>query len=289
LQAASKQTVRLPDQDATQTRDVVTDEVSAGYLRVLGIPLVAGRAFDAADGAGSDAVIVNESLARMYWGENVASAVGRTIIAGRPRHIIGVARDVRTDDVEQVYARFYEPLRLTTIPNVFVRGPAARVVGDVEVIARQFDARMRAKVTPLAVVLEQRLAHDIALGRLASTLGGLALALATLGMLGVFAFWVQWRQRELGVRMALGARQHQIVALVLRGSSVAIGVGVAIGAGAAALTSRFLEGHLYGVSPLDPSAYGGVVALLAVAGLVAVYVPARRATAIDPAASLRAE
>jgi len=284
----SKNTVRLPEQNATQAKDVVTDEVSPGYLRILGIPLVVGRAFEKAD-AGSDVVIVNESLARMYWGENPSAAVGRTIVSGRPRRIIGVARDVRTDDVEQVYARYYEPLRPTTIPNVLVRGPAARVTGVVDAVARQFDGRMRAKVTPLTVYLEQRLAHDIALGKLASTLGSLALALATLGMLGVFAFWVQWRQRELGVRLALGAQRHQIVALVLRGSFTAIAVGVVVGSVAAALSSRFLEGHLYGLSPLDATSYIGVVLLLVVAGLIAVYVPARRATGIDPVASLRCE
>jgi len=286
FESVSKSTVRLPAQNAAEAKDVVTDEVSPSYFRVLGIPLVAGRAFEPAD-AGTSAIVVNETLARLYW--NGADALGKTVVAGRPRRIIGIARDVRSDAADAVYARFYEPLQLHTIPNIFVRTSAVRVASEVETVGRQLDARMRARVQPLAVYLEQRLAPDIALGRLATSLAVLALCLATLGMLGVFAFWVQRRQRELGVRIALGAQPRQIVGLVLRGSGSAIGVGLVLGVGAAALSSRFLQGHLYGLSTLDPLSYGVVAAVLAVAGLLAVFVPARRATRIDPALSLRCD
>ncbi len=286
FESVSKSTVRLPTENADQARDVVTDEVSSTYFRVLGIPLVAGRSFER-DDIGGDAIVVNESLARLYW--NVGEAVGKTLVAGRPRRIIGVARDVRSDATDAVYARFYEPLQLHTIPNVFVRTSPVRVASEAERIARQLDGRMRVGVRPLLGYLEQRLAHDVALGRLATSLGILALWLATLGMLGVFAFWVQWRQRELGVRIALGAQPREVVALVLRGSMSAIAAGLVLGVGAAALAARFLESHLYGLSPLDPLSYGVVAALLGVAGLVAVFVPARRATRIDPAMSLRCE
>jgi ABC-type antimicrobial peptide transport system permease subunit len=118
-------------------------------------------------------------------------------------------------------------------------------------------------------------------------LGVLGLTLATIGMFGVFAYAVRQRTKEIGIRMALGASPVTIVRLVLSGNTRAISVGLAAGLVGALAASQVLRGSLYGLSPLDPIAYGGVVLLLATAALMASYMPARRATRVDPVMALR--
>jgi ABC-type antimicrobial peptide transport system permease subunit len=124
---------------------------------------------------------------------------------------------------------------------------------------------------------------------LAAAVGVLALALATLGVWGVFAYVVQERRREIGIRMAIGARGRQIAALVLRSTGRATLSGLALGALGALGAGYTLRGYLYGVSPLDPMALGAVLALLGIAALAATLVPVRRAVRIDPAVALRTE
>jgi putative ABC transport system permease protein len=113
--------------------------------------------------------------------------------------------------------------------------------------------------------------------------------LATVGMFGVFAYAVRQRTREIGIRMALGAQSADVVRLILAGHSRAVMVGLVVGLLGAIAASQVLRGFLYGLSPFDPIAYLGVAVLLAFAGLAASYVPARRATRIDPLAALRHE
>jgi putative ABC transport system permease protein len=139
---------------------------------------------------------------------------------------------------------------------------------------------------PLTDNLAPRVRKSRVAAIMAGALGGLALMLASMGMFGVFAYLVQQRTREIGVRMALGARGPQVVAVVLRASAWAIGVAGAAGAVAA---SRLLGSYLVGLSPLDPIAYGAVLLLLGSAGVLATYWPARRATRIDPVIGLRWE
>jgi ABC-type antimicrobial peptide transport system permease subunit len=120
-------------------------------------------------------------------------------------------------------------------------------------------------------------------------LGLFALILATVGMWGVFAYVVQQRTKEIGIRMALGARPPQVIRLVLGGSSRAVMIGLAAGFGIALPMSRLMRNVLYGVSPLDPIAYLSVASILAVAGIAASYAPARRASRVDPVGALRHE
>ena len=124
---------------------------------------------------------------------------------------------------------------------------------------------------------------------LASALGLIAIAFASIGVFGVVAYLVQQRTREIGVRMALGARSRQVVGSVLRSSSPALAIGLAVGLGAALAGSKLLASSLIGISPLDPVAYAAVLLVLACAGIVAVLVPALRATHVDPVTALRCE
>jgi putative ABC transport system permease protein len=120
-------------------------------------------------------------------------------------------------------------------------------------------------------------------------LGGFALALATVGVCGVFGDVVQQRTREIGIRLALGAQRRDVVRLILAGNSGAVLAGLAAGLIGAMAGARLLQRELYGLSPFDPAAYAGVALILAAAGLTASYWPARRASRLDPAAALRHE
>src|SRR6185369_16369135 len=124
---------------------------------------------------------------------------------------------------------------------------------------------------------------------IAGMLGAFALALAVIGISGVFAYVVEQRTKEIGIRMALGAAPQQVVSIVLSGTMRAVFAGLGIGFVVAAGAAKLLGQYLYGVSPYDPRAYAAVAGVLGIAALIAAYLPARRATRVDPLAALRVE
>jgi putative ABC transport system permease protein len=172
---------------------------------------------------------------------------------------------------------------------VIVRASDRAAIDAATTAARRADGRIFARTRPLVDNIAPRVRSSRVAAILAGTLGGLALVLASVGMFGVFAYWVQQRTREIGVRMALGARGIEVVTLVLRASAWTIVVGGFTGAAGAVAASGLLRSYLFGLSPIDPAAYIGVVVLLAVSATFATYIPARRATRIDPVVALRAE
>jgi predicted permease len=276
----------LPGQDEKQRRPVMILSASPGYFDLLRIPIVAGRAFER-DEQGRISALVNETLARRHWpGEN---PVGKTfLLNGRPREIVGVVKDTNSVYIDRIEPLVYLPLEAPSSARVLV--PAAGNASEIvrAAVARR-DLRVRVQITPLSENLERALAPSRAGAQLAGVLGGFALVLATVGMFGVFAYVVEQRTREIGIRMALGALPHQVVGIVLRSSSRALVAGLAVGIGAAVGASRLLESRLFGVSPLDPIAYGAVMLLLAAAAAAATLLPARRAARIDPIRALRHE
>ena len=151
------------------------------------------------------------------------------------------------------------------------------------------EARAVVNVTPLQDRFEGLISELDFAPMAASILGVLGLTLATIGMFGVFAYAVRQRTREIGIRMALGAHPGAITRLVLAGNSRAVTIGIGVGLAGAIAASQVLRGSLYGLSPLDPIAYGGVVLLLTAAATVASYLPARRAMRVDPTLALRHE
>ena len=156
-------------------------------------------------------------------------------------------------------------------------------------IVARIDPRVRLQTTPLSAHLEARVAESKWGPMLGAVLGGFALALATVGMFGVFAYAVRQRTREIGIRMALGAQPSAVVRLVLAGHSRAVAAGLVAGLFGAVASSIVLRNRLHGLSPFDPVAYLGVAVLLAAAGFAASYVPARRAVRVDPVVALRYE
>lgn len=279
-------------------------QVSADYLKTMGIPLVRGRPFSAGDDEGAmPAAIINETMARQYWpGED---AIGKRFKLGDPqddipwRTIVGVAGDVRQMGVDEpVKAEMYIPYAQIKEQQWFApRDLVIRTTVDPLsiVAAARNEIHQVDSSQPISNVrtMDEVLGEETASRRLGMTLltifAALALLLATLGIYGVLAYYVVQHTQEIGVRVALGAQRRNIFALVLRkGMSLTL-LGVGIGLGAAFALTRLMASLLYGVSATDPLTYAAIALLLSTVALVACYLPARRATKVDPMVALTYE
>jgi predicted permease len=266
---------------------ILFHEVSGGYFEALGVPILAGRNFEPGDD-GRQVAVFNQAAARRYWpGEN---PVGKTIVSNdRTRTIVGIARDAHTTDLGSIEPTMYFPISGHGVPTIVVRDPAPGAVDRIAAIVKQLEPRAELKAEPLSANFRQQIQPSIYGAAVAGFLGVLALLMASVGMAGVFAYAVSQRTREIGVRMALGARPKQVVWLVLASSLRALVVGTLAGLVGAAGMSSLLVHAMPGVTPSDPMAYAGVLAILAAAVALASVVPARRATRVDPVRALRWE
>jgi ABC-type antimicrobial peptide transport system permease subunit len=261
------------------------------------MPLVAGRSFDARDDArGRPVVIVNETLAGLFW--PAQNAIGQRVVAeGATLEVVGVARDGKYQNIgETPRPAIFRPLAQTSpgTATVAVRtsGPASEMAPAVRRAMQQVDANvavydlrsMEAHLDNGSAFFPFRMAAF-----LTSLFGGMGMLLASIGLYGMIAYHVGQRTHEIGVRMALGARSADIVRDVLaRGGRFAL-IGIVIGVVLSAGLGQFLKGLLLGVSPFDPAIHGAVAGLLVGICLVASFVPARRATAVDPLIALRSD
>ncbi|MCA1577498.1 MAG: ABC transporter permease [Acidobacteria bacterium] len=278
-------------------------EVSANYLQAMNIPLRHGRYFDKRDNENSMRVaIINETMARQYWpGQNV---LGRRFNIGDPNdgewmEIIGIVADVRQMGLDEpVKAEMYLPYRQVTdwpgfVPRALAirtSGDTSNVVGAVRQIIREVDpdqpiSNIATMSEVLGVEAEQRRMGMIMLAAFA----GLALLLASLGIYGVLAYFVTQHTNEIGVRIALGANRSNILALVLKKGMGLTLLGVAIGLAAAFALTRLMSSLLFGVKAFDPLTFVAVPLLLTTVALLACWIPARRATKVDPMVALRYE
>ena len=284
--------------------------VSPGMFHTLGTPLVAGRDFTWTDLYGlRDVAIISENLARELWGSSEA-ALGRRVreyYAPRSpwREIVGVAGDVYDDGADQPPpATIYWPAQpLEAL--VGMSGYQARRVsvalrteraGTESLLNQVREAVWSVSATlPLAQVRTLDEVYDQSIARTSFTLvmlaiaGAMALLLGVSGLYGVIAYAVSQRRREIGIRLALGAQAREIRGLFVRRGLILVCVGVAIGLGGAAGFARFMQSLLFGISPLDPITFAAMPVVLAAAAVLASYLPARRAAAVDPVETLRAE
>lgn len=278
-------------------------QISAGYLKTMGIAILKGRSFAEADNEQSQPVaIVNETMARQYWpGQD---ALGKRFKVGDPEDplplitVVGIAADVHQmgPDVP-VKAEMYFPYRQETVHFYAPRDLVIRTSVDPLSIAAAVRREIRAvdPDQPVANVrtLDDVLSKEIAPRRIAMTLlmtfAGLALVLASIGIYGVLSYFVTQSTPEIGVRLALGARQVDVLKLVVgRGMRLAL-AGLAVGLAAALLLTRLMASLLFGVSATDAISFVVVSVLLIVVALLACYIPARRATKVDPLVALRYE
>jgi hypothetical protein len=276
---------RLPQESRDQLKRIEIQEVTPGYFATLGIPLLAGRDFGPEDDR-RPVIVVNEAATR-HW-PSVPRALGQTVIvAGTARQIIGVVRNTYTAEFDHIMPMLYQPLAGNDSPKVIFRSSNAAISRAIEELAGRAQPGIRAETIPLSQYVDRRLAPSRASAQIAGILGAFALALATVGMFGVFAYAVQQRTKEIGIRMALGARSAHVVGLVVAGTARALAVGLIAGFAAAAAAAQLIREYLHGLSPFDPSSYAFSATILAIAGLGASYLPSRRASRIDPVTALR--
>jgi hypothetical protein len=257
---------------------------------VLEIPLVTGRVFEAADGRG--VIVINEAMARQHFaGQN---PIGRTIVMGQEEtwEIIGIVRDAYLSGLDRVHPIVFGKHAGGLSARLLIRARAGAdgdIAARVKALVTRLDSRAQVVPTPLSTYRDRWITPARVMATTAGIVSLLALALASVGVFGVFAFVVQERTREIGIRMAIGARAGQVVRLVLRSTSWATASGLVLGLAGAVLVSRALDGFTDGIGPFDTVTFASVVTILALAALVATYVPVRRATRVDPARALRAE
>ena len=268
------------------------------YFATMQIPILKGRAFTDQDKAGAQpVVIVNETLARKYWpGQD---AIGKRIrVDGLDRapwmEIVGVSKDVRHELTIEVTPEFYLPhaqdgwrsmvlVARTTIDPASLAGSIRQDVWAIDKDQPVFDVRTMQEVRSISVGLQQF--NSMMIGIFAAV----ALLLASIGIYGVMAFAVTQRTREIGIRMALGARKTDVLKLVVvNGMRLAL-IGLAIGLVASWALTRFISNLLFGVEPTDPLTFTAVSLCLLAVAFLACYLPARRATKVDPLEALRYE
>lgn len=281
--------------------------ISPGFFRAMGNPLLAGRDFTWSDlDQKRLAVLVSENLAREYW-RDPAAAIGKRIREnpkGQWREIIGVVGNERDNGVNQkaptiVYWPFLVkdfwqfPFRVERTLAFALRSSRAGSAGLVKDTQRAVWSVN--PDLPLADVRTLREIYDKSMARTSFTLvllaiaAAMALLLGVVGIYGVISYSVSQRTREIGIRIALGAPQASVRRMFVRHGLLLTSIGVACGLAAAISLTRLMSGLLFQVSPLDPLTYGAVSAVLAAAALLATYLPARRATLIQPVDALRAE
>ena len=271
---------------------------SPGYFETIGIPLLRGRTFTFADTEDTPwVVIINQAMARRYWGEQ--DAVGQRLRFGGKvwRTVIGVVGDVLHEGLDgAARAEMYVPF--TQAPNV-ESGPTIVVHTAIAPAALAADLRSAVSAIDRAMpidqieTMEQFVSVSVAQPRFRTIIlvafSFLALVMASIGIYGVMNYLVIQRTHEFGIRMSLGATQGDVLRLVLGRAAVLIGVGLGLGLLGAVLLVRLITKLLYGVTPLDPFTFATVSIVLSAVALSASYIPARRATRVDPIAALRYE
>jgi len=274
--------------------------VGPAYFRTLGIPLLAGRAFREDDAREAPPVaIVNETLAREFWpdGDPLGRGIRIRDREGRERvvDVVGMARNIKYRSPGEPPLPFlYLPHVQWDRPDLLVHLRVAEGAGPGLVPAIRAQIHAEDPELPVDVTaMEDAMAFSLVPVRLAAAVlgfaGALGLLLAAIGLFGVMSYAVARRTREIGIRMALGARAGQVRRMVI-GNGVRLAItGLVLGLPVALLGTRLLGWMLYEVSPRDPLTLVGIVALLTLVALAAAYVPARRATRIDPAVVMREE
>jgi putative ABC transport system permease protein len=290
---------KRPEDQAEEQLRIVT----SGYFETMRIPVVKGREFTDHDGTSAPHVaVVNEALARKHWPND--SPIGKRVSFSRDEplwyEIVGIVGNIKhrgldAADRPELYVPYRQPLfaNWTVRPMYIVVRTAADPLGAVATVRREI-ARID-RDQPIADVrtMEERIGRSLAGRRfnmvLLASFASLALTLAAIGIYGIAAYSVTERTHEIGVRLALGAQRRDVMTMILAQGMAMTAIGTAIGVASALLLARVMSSLLFGVSAADPVTFAAIPVLLAAVAFVACYVPARRATRVDPLVALRAE
>ena len=284
-------------------RGSLEDYVGPDYFGSVGIPILAGRGIEMLDTATSARIaVVNEAMVKRFFsGQN---PIGRQFFiddpdwVNKPITIVGISRNAKDHGSgirEDVSPRFYMAFQQVPDPvqiviEAQVAGAPSDAVANVLAQIKSTDAHLPVSfVQTLDKLVEGSAEDQIALARLSTFFGALALLLACVGLYGVISYTVAGRTREIGVRMALGAKRGDVLQLVLRESMLLVAVGLICGIPMALATARFLHSFLFGLKSTDPVSMLAVILLLSVVAAVAGFIPARRASKINPTTALRYE
>jgi predicted permease len=278
-----------------------TPKIAAGYFKTMGIPRLAGREFTAQDTAEAPKVaIVSERIVREHFPGGPTEALGRRVRLderGEWLTVVGVVADIRQMGLDrEVQPMIYAPFQQERSGFVRFVSFVARTATPASVVEGiRAEIRRAAPDLPIETTrtLDEAVAASVAPPRfrmlLLAAFAGAATLIATCGIYGLMAYAVTQRRREIGVRMALGADRGDVLRLVLTRAIRIVALGLIVGLAGAAAVTRVLQRFLFGVTPTDPIAFTIVTLLLMTVGLMAAWLPARRATRIDPSVALRAE
>ena len=282
-----------------KNRGIHINHVTDRYFQTIGIRVLSGRSFTPGDRSGSLRVaILNETAARTYFGDE--SPLGRKVTFPKQRvqdeyEIVGVVGDARYESLREPDERMaYMPLEQAIDPIlqavVVVQGPGdvTRLAPSIRaIVGETVPGGFVSGVATIEQQVEASLVRERMLALLATFFAALALILACIGLYGVMAYRVVRRTREIGIRIAIGARRESVIWMIARETLLLVGIGAALGTLASLAATTYIAGQLFDVTPRDPVAIGVALAVLAVVTLVAGYVPARQASRINPVSALR--
>jgi predicted permease len=303
---------KVPRDGGPFNGDEVYRPVGAHYFQTLGIPPSRGRLFDERDSStGRWTLIINQAMAKKYWPNE--DPLGATVTIGkglgggmedRPREVVGVVGDVRESGLDQdappvLYIPIgQEPNGMAALGNrILPSSWAVRAIGDPAALARAVQQEVLrvdpdlplARVMAMDRIIGKSIARQNFTMILLGIFGGVALLLAAIGIYGVMSYTVQQRSHEMGIRIALGAGTGQLLRLVVGQGLLLAGIGVTIGLGASFGVTRVMSSLLYGVKATDAATFAAVAAVLSAVAALACYIPARRATRVDPIIALHQE
>jgi putative ABC transport system permease protein len=279
---------------------VMLNYASTGFFATLGTPLLAGRDFNARDTSGASGVaVINESAARKYFGS--LDVLGRSFLMGFPRagrlfQVVGLVKDAKYRSLREesrpiAYLASAQDADIHPFINFELRtaGPAANLAPAVKQAMAQVNPQIALEFRTLEAQVAESLTRERLLATLSGFFGALALLLATVGLFGVISHNMARRRNEIGIRMALGAQRTRVLRMAMGDVAVVVGAGLAAGLGASLVVTKYLTSFLYGVTATDPRMLLLAVLIFAAVAGLAGFVPAYRASQVDPMVALREE